>query len=117
MGKGISDALLAELLGDVGKLHDSVKSLPESMKASLTPVLVEISAIIDKGRQETATYQQLSKAELQKYAESQKRELTEAVKAALRELPKEKRKPNIPAYVLVLLLGFVSGAITVLAIM
>jgi len=38
MASTAHEVLIAELLGDVGKLHDSVKALPKAMSKALAPV-------------------------------------------------------------------------------
>jgi uncharacterized phage infection (PIP) family protein YhgE len=37
------EALIAELLGDVGKLHDAIKALPDKLNESVTPTLEAIA--------------------------------------------------------------------------
>lgn len=38
----IRDALIAEILGDVGKLDDAIKALPASLSSELKPILASI---------------------------------------------------------------------------
>ena len=37
------DALTIDLLGDVGRLHDEIKALPEGLKTALAPALGAIA--------------------------------------------------------------------------
>ena len=39
MANTAQEVLIAELLGDVGRLHDQIKALPEGLKTSLAPAL------------------------------------------------------------------------------
>lgn len=41
MATSINDALIAELLGDVGKLHDEIKELPNTIKKASEDILKE----------------------------------------------------------------------------
>jgi len=45
MASTAQEVLIAELLGDVGKLHDSVKALPKAMSQHLTPVCDAVAAV------------------------------------------------------------------------
>jgi len=54
------DALTIELLGDVGRLHDQIKALPEGLKESLAPAL---GAIALASKEAQATIGQLGAAE------------------------------------------------------
>ena len=76
MASTAQEALIAELLGDVGKLHDQIKALPDALKASVAPT---IGALALASREAKATIDQ--------YADAQKtafQHFTAQEKAALR---------------------------------
>ena len=52
MASTAQEALIAELLGDVGKLHDQIKALPDALKASVAPT---IGALVLASREAKAT--------------------------------------------------------------
>ena len=79
------DALTIELLGDVGRLHDQIKALPEGLKTSLAPAL---GAIAMASKEAQATIGQLGaaeKASFGNFAAAEKVALRDSLKAALRE--------------------------------
>ena len=55
------DALTIELLGDVGRLHDEIKALPERLKSTLSPALGAI-ALASVARELAASAKALDKA-------------------------------------------------------
>ncbi|WP_311224324.1 MULTISPECIES: hypothetical protein [unclassified Acidovorax] len=79
------DALTIELLGDVGRLHDEIKALPEGLKTALAPAL---GAIALASKEAQATIGQLGaveKASFGNFAAAEKVALRDSLKAALRE--------------------------------
>lgn len=79
------DALTIDLLGDVGRLHDQIKALPEGLKTSLAPAL---GAIALASKEAQATIGQLGvaeKASFGNFAAAEKVALRDSLKAALRE--------------------------------
>ena len=79
------DALTIDLLGDVGRLHDQIKALPEGLKTSLAPAL---GAIALASKEAQATISQLGaaeKASFGNFAAAEKVALRDALKAALRD--------------------------------
>lgn len=79
------DALTIDLLGDVGRLHDEIKALPEGLKTSLGPSL---GALVMASKEAQATIGQLGaaeKASFGNFAAAEKVALRDALKAALRE--------------------------------
>ena len=44
------EALIAELLGDVGRLHDEVQALPQALKDALTPTLAALATATTEAR-------------------------------------------------------------------
>ena len=79
------DALTFELLGDIGRLDDKIKALPEGLKEALAPTL---GAIALASKEAHATIGQLSaaeKASFGNFAAAEKVALRDSLKAALRE--------------------------------
>lgn len=50
MATTAQEVLIAELLGDVGNLHDEIKALPEGLKAALAPTLNAIAIASKEGQ-------------------------------------------------------------------
>jgi len=83
--KNAKDALIYDLLGDVGKLHDQIKALPEALKESIAPTL---GAVTLATKEAHATIVQLGKAEkaaFGNFTAQEKVALRDSLKAALRE--------------------------------
>ena len=79
------DALTIDLLGDVGRLHDQIKALPEGLQKSLAPSL---GALVTASKEAQATISQLGaaeKASFGNFAAAEKVALRDSLKAALRE--------------------------------
>lgn len=79
------DALTIDLLGDVGRLHDQIKALPEAFKENLAPSL---GALALASKEAQATIGQLGaaeKASFGNFAAAEKIALRDALKAALRD--------------------------------
>ena len=79
------DALTIDLLGDLGKVHDQIKALPEAFKENLAPSL---GALTLASKEAQATIGQLGaaeKASFGNFAAAEKVALRDALKAALRE--------------------------------
>lgn len=79
------DALTLELMGDIGRLDDKIKALPEGLKEALAPTL---GAIALASKEAQATIGQLGaaeKASFGNFAAAEKVALRDALKAALRE--------------------------------
>lgn len=85
MANTAQEVLIAELLGDVGRLHDEIKGLPEGLKTSLAPAL---GAIALASKEAQATIGQLGaaeKASFGNFAAAEKVALRDSLKAAMRE--------------------------------
>lgn len=79
------DALTLELMGDIGRLDDKIKALPEGLKEALAPTL---GAIALASKEAQATIGQLGaaeKASFGNFAAAEKVALRDSLKAALRE--------------------------------
>lgn len=79
------DALTIDLLGDLGKVHDQIKALPEALKEALAPSL---GALVLASKEAQATIGQLGaaeKASFGNFAAAEKVALRDALKASLRE--------------------------------
>ena len=66
------EALLAELLGDVGRLHDEVKALPAAMSAAeqrLTATVAALTGASDQYRMAITAFNDEAKQELTEYLE------------------------------------------------
>lgn len=78
------EALIAELLGDVGKLHDEVKAL----QVILPDLTGQLSGFIDSIDKATATAQEVHQAKLADFAVEQKAEIAKQAEAVLTALQK-----------------------------
>lgn len=79
------DALTLELMGDVGRLDDLIKALPEALKESLAPTL---GALVIASKEARASIDQkgaAEKAAFSNFTAAEKVALRDALKAALRE--------------------------------
>lgn len=79
------DALTLELMGDIGRLDDNIKALPEGLKEALAPTL---GAIAMASKEAQATIGQLGaaeKASFGNFAAAEKVALRDSLKAAMRE--------------------------------
>ena len=79
------DALTIDLLGDLGRVHDQIKALPEALKENLAPSL---GALVQASKEAKATIGQLGaaeKASFGNFAAAEKVALRDSLKAALRE--------------------------------
>jgi hypothetical protein len=127
MSKGISDALLAELLGDVGKLHDLIKSLPSSLKETISPTLLELSSILKKSQDDLTSLTDEKKLVLQRFADNEKQEIREliketiavellAMKNALELKEKQLKKSKTPMKVIIIsgMVGILCGLVIAL---
>ena len=100
------DALIAEMLGDIGRLHDSVESLKnvlpgqtEEVEAKITGLIGLLSKAGDayRGQLETYTNGQADKvrAQMEKDAQAAKarfdRDSSDAIRAALTEVERTVR--------------------------
>lgn len=78
----VQDALIAELLGDVGALHDRIKELPDELERAVAPSLGKL--VLATKKIET-TITQLGDAQIisiQRFTAMEKIELREAMKSA-----------------------------------
>lgn len=85
MANTAQEVLIAELLGDVGRLHDQIKALPEGLKESLAPAL---GAIAVASKEAQATIVQLGKAEkvaFGNFTAAEKVATRDVIRAAMRE--------------------------------
>lgn len=85
MANTAQEVLIAELLGDVGKLHDDIKALPGNFEKEVSPTL---GAILKASKEAQATIGQLGaaeKASFGNFAAAEKVALRDALKASLRE--------------------------------
>lgn len=83
--KTARDALIHDLLGDVGKLHDLIKALPGEMQTALSPSL---GALVGASKEAQATIAQLAEAQkvsIGQFSAAEKVALRDAMKAAMRE--------------------------------
>lgn len=82
----VQDALIAELLGDVGALHDRIKKLPDDLEGAVAPTIGKL--VLATKKIET-TIAQLGDAQIisiQRFTTMEKIELREAVKSAAKEI-------------------------------
>lgn len=81
-GSSTLDALIAEMLGDVGKLHDELQSLKEALpaftneaEAKLSTVVGSVVEVTNSLRAETAAHVNAAKADAAKALEGKAHEL------------------------------------------
>ena len=81
-GSSTLDALIAEMLGDVGKLHDELQSLKEALpaftneaEAKLSTVVGSVVEVTNSRRAETAAHVNAAKADAAKALEGKAHEL------------------------------------------
>lgn len=78
------EALIAELLGDVGKLHDDIKALPESLQAGLAPLMQGLA--LARLKFDTETVSNSFELAIQKAFNDSKFELVNTLQEATSEL-------------------------------
>lgn len=80
------EALIAELLGDVGKLNDAIKKLPDGLKKSVEPTVLVINKLNDQANNMAAKRLSYAKLEIDNYTKQQKalivHEVTDAIRIA-----------------------------------
>lgn len=79
------DALIHELLGDVGRLHDQVKALPDAFKESVAPTLGALALAVKDAK---GSIEQASKAEVaafKNFTAQDKVALRDSLKAAMHD--------------------------------
>ena len=79
------DALTIELLGDVGRLHDQIKALPEGLKESLAPALGAIALASKEAQATIVKLGAAEKASFGNFIAAEKVALRDSAKAAIRE--------------------------------
>lgn len=83
--KNAKDALIYDLLGDVGKLHDQIKALPEAFKESVAPTLGALSLAVKDAKGSIEQAGKAEKAAFGNFTAQEKVALRDSLKAALRE--------------------------------
>lgn len=79
------DALIIELMGDIGRLDDGIKALPNTMNEAIAPTL---GALVTASKEAEKTIAKLGaeqKSSIHNFAEKEKSTLRESLKAVLRE--------------------------------
>ena len=89
MANTAQEALIAELLGDVGKLHDQLKALPETFRESVAPKLEAIALAIKEAKTSIELTGQAEKVALGNFTAQEKATLRNSFKAALQEEARE----------------------------
>ena len=79
------DALTIDLLGDVGRLHDEIKTLPANFEKEVSPVLGAILKATEKAHGAIGQLGAAEKASFGNFAAAEKVALRDSLKAALRE--------------------------------
>lgn len=85
MANTAQEVLIAELLGDVGKLHDQVKALPEAFKETVTPTLGALALAVKDAKTSIEQAGKAEKAAFGNFTAQEKVALRDSLKAALRE--------------------------------
>lgn len=85
MANTAQEVLIAELLGDVGKLHDDIKALPGNLEKEVSPALGAILKATEKAHGAIVQLGAAGKASFGNFAAAEKVALRDSLKAALRE--------------------------------
>ena len=85
MANTAQEVLIAELLGDVGKLHDDIKALPGNLEKEVSPTLGAILKATEKAHGAIVQLGAAEKASFGNFAAAEKVALRDSLKAALRE--------------------------------
>lgn len=85
MANTAQEVLIAELLGDVGKLHDDIKALPGNLEKEVSPTLGAILKATEKAHGVIVQLGAAEKASFGNFAAAEKVALRDSLKAALRE--------------------------------
>ena len=85
MANTAQEVLIAELLGDVGKLHDDIKALPGNLEKEISPALGAILKATEKAHGVIVQLGAAEKASFGNFAAAEKVALRDSLKAALRE--------------------------------
>ena len=85
MANTAQEVLIAELLGDVGKLHDDIKALPGNLEKEVSPALGAILKATEKAHGAIVQLGAAEKASFGNFAAAEKVALRDSLKAALRE--------------------------------
>ena len=85
MANTAQEVLIAELLGDVGKLHDDIKALPGNLEKEVSPALGAILKATEKAHGVIVQLGAAEKASFGNFAAAEKVALRDSLKAALRE--------------------------------
>lgn len=86
MASTAQEVLIAELLGDVGKLHDSVKGLPKAMSKALGPACEEVAAVTRDAQSTIDRYGAAQEARLQGAADDARSALRADMVQVMREI-------------------------------
>lgn len=82
----VQDALIAELLGDVGALHDRIKELPSELEEAVVPTVGKLVLAAKKIESTIAQLGDTQIRSIQRFAAMEKIELREAMKSAAMEI-------------------------------
>lgn len=82
----VQDALIAELLGDVGSLHDRIKELPDELEGAVAPSLGKLVLATKKIESTIAQLGDAQITSIQRFTAMEKIELREAMKSAAKEI-------------------------------
>lgn len=93
------DALVADMLGDIGKMHDLIKALPEALEESLTPT---VGALISAGKNYETTLIEATNELVKAARIAVKHDATQARNEAMGDIKTAAREAvNIPIVELV----------------
>lgn len=85
MANTAQEVLIAELLGDVGKLHDDIKALPGNLEKEVSPALGAILKATEKAHGAIVQLGAAEKASFGNFIAAEKVALRDSAKAAIRE--------------------------------
>ena len=83
--KTVKDAFIYDLMGDVGRLHDLIKALPEGLEKATAPTLGAIALAVKDAKASAEQIGKAEKASFGNFAAAEKVALRDSLKAALRE--------------------------------
>ncbi|QZN95444.1 hypothetical protein [Symbiopectobacterium purcellii] len=80
------DALIIELLGDIGAVHDEIKKIPANLKGSLRESLELIANAVEEAEKTSQSLQQETQSSLKAVSEMQVEKLNKETSAVIEEL-------------------------------
>lgn len=83
--KTAKDAFIYDLMGDVGRLHDLIKALPEGLEKATAPALGAIAMAVKDAKASAEQVGKAEKATFGNFAAAEKSALRDSLRVTLRE--------------------------------